>query len=74
MILYTDPRSEIVSLVRTGAIESVRLLPDKQCAFISFLDAQSATLFHTDALMRKLSLADQEIKIVGIEFLVWCNN
>ena len=56
---------DIISLVHTGAIESVRLLPDKNCAFISFLDAQSATLFHTDATMRKLTIHDQEIKIVS---------
>ncbi|CCG84772.1 protein of unknown function [Taphrina deformans PYCC 5710] len=57
------PADEIISLVRTGTIESVRFLTDKQCAFISFLDAQSATLFHTDAVIRKLSLREQEIKI-----------
>lgn len=58
------PADEIISLVRTGAIESVRLLPDKNCAFVSFLDAQSATLFHTDATMRKLTLRDKEVKVV----------
>lgn len=50
--------------MRTGAIESVRMLPEKQCAFVSFLDAQSAAIFHADAVMRKLTLMDQEIKIV----------
>ena len=61
----TSPE-QIINLVRTGAIESVRVLPDKNCAFISFLDAQSATLFHTDATMRKLTLRDQELKVVRI--------
>lgn len=60
------PAEEIISLVRTGAIENVRILPDKQCAFVSFLDAQSANLFHADAMSRKLTLREQEIKVVSI--------
>ncbi|QIX00356.1 hypothetical protein AMS68_005873 [Peltaster fructicola] len=54
---------EILSHVRSGQIESVRLLPDKNCAFISFLDASSATHFHSDAILKKLSIKGQDIKI-----------
>ncbi|KJY00050.1 differentiation regulator like protein [Zymoseptoria brevis] len=54
---------EILSHVRSGQIESVRLLPDKNCAFISFLDASSATHFHSDAILKKLSIQGQDIKI-----------
>ena len=54
---------EILSHVRSGQIESVRLLPDKNCAFISFLDASSATHFHSDAILKKLSINGQDIKI-----------
>ncbi|KAI9700128.1 MAG: hypothetical protein M1820_006910 [Bogoriella megaspora] len=54
---------EILSHVRSGQIESVRLLPDKNCAFISFLDGSSATHFHSDAILKKLSIRGQEIKI-----------
>jgi RNA recognition motif-containing protein len=57
------PADEIISLVRTGPIESVRILPEKNCAFISFVDPASATHFHTDALIRKLTLREQEVKI-----------
>lgn len=60
------PAEEIISLVRTGAIENVRILPEKQCAFVSFLDAQSATMFHADAMSRKLTLREQEIKVVSM--------
>ena len=54
---------EILGHVRSGAIESVRLLPDKNCAFISFLDGSSATHFHSDAILKKLAIRGQDIKI-----------
>ncbi|KZF21464.1 hypothetical protein L228DRAFT_239443 [Xylona heveae TC161] len=54
---------EILGHVRSGQIESVRLLPDKNCAFISFLDSNSATHFHSDAILKKLSIRGQDIKI-----------
>lgn len=55
--------NEILSQVKTGPIESVRLLPDKNCAFISFLDASPATLFYEEAIIKKLSFHGKEAKI-----------
>lgn len=54
---------EILGHVRSGQIESVRLLPEKQCAFISFLEGNSAAHFHSDAILKKLSIRGQDIKI-----------
>ncbi|KAK2070660.1 hypothetical protein P8C59_005137 [Phyllachora maydis] len=54
---------EMLGHVRSGQIESVRLLPDKNCAFISFLDASSAAHFHSDAILKKLCIKGQDIKI-----------
>ena len=54
---------DILSHIRSGQIESVRLLPDKSCAFISFLDSSSATHFHSDAILKKLSIKGNDIKI-----------
>ncbi|KAH8800704.1 hypothetical protein F5884DRAFT_534597 [Xylogone sp. PMI_703] len=54
---------EILGHVRSGQIESVRLLPDKNCAFISFLDASSATHFHSDAILKRLAIRGQDIKM-----------
>ncbi|KAI6353822.1 hypothetical protein MCOR25_008868 [Pyricularia grisea] len=54
---------EILGHVRSGQIESVRLLADKNCAFISFLDASSATHFHSDAILKKLCIKGQDIKV-----------
>ena len=57
------PAEEILSHVRSGQIESVRLLPDKNCAFISFLDGSAATHFHSDGILKKLSIKGQDVKI-----------
>jgi RNA recognition motif-containing protein len=54
---------EILGHIRSGQIESVRLLPDKNCAFISFLDGSSATHFHSDAILKKLSIKGHDIKV-----------
>ena len=54
---------EILGHVRSGQIESVRLLPDKNCAFISFLEGSSATHFHSDAILKKLSIRGQDVKV-----------
>lgn len=67
-----DPRSyttsdasvdELLNLVRFGPIENVRLLPEKSCVFISFLDGSTAAAFHADASVKKLALHGQELKI-----------
>ncbi|KAF9883207.1 hypothetical protein FE257_003864 [Aspergillus nanangensis] len=54
---------EILNHVRSGQIESVRLLADKNCAFISFLDSNSATHFHSDAILKKLAIKGNDIKV-----------
>ncbi|ETN39709.1 uncharacterized protein HMPREF1541_05935 [Cyphellophora europaea CBS 101466] len=54
---------ELLSHVRSGQIESVRMLSDKNCAFISFLDGSSATHFHSDAILKKLNIKGQDIKV-----------
>lgn len=54
---------ELLGQVRFGPIESIKILPEKSCAFISFLDPTTAAAFHSDALMRKVKLHDQELKI-----------
>jgi RNA recognition motif-containing protein len=54
---------EILNHVRSGQIESVRVLPDKTCAFISFLESDSANRFHADAILKKLTIHGQDIKV-----------
>lgn len=57
------PVDEILSHVKSGAVESVRLLPDKNCAFISFLDVNNASHFHSDAILKRLSIGGMETKV-----------
>jgi RNA recognition motif-containing protein len=54
---------ELLSLVKFGPIESVRILGEKSCAFISFLDGATAAAFHADATLKKLSLHGVDLKI-----------
>ncbi|CAH7668916.1 hypothetical protein PPACK8108_LOCUS3489 [Phakopsora pachyrhizi] len=54
---------ELLSQVCFGPIDIVKVLPEKNCAFISFLDPTTAAAFHSDALMRKIQLHGQELKI-----------
>ncbi|KAH7043093.1 hypothetical protein BKA57DRAFT_397927 [Linnemannia elongata] len=54
---------DVLNLVRNGIVENARLLPEKSCAFVSFLDTASANAFHHDATSRKLELAGQELRV-----------
>lgn len=54
---------ELLNLVHFGPLESIRVLPEKSCVFLSFLDGQTAASFHADATIKKLSLHGQELKI-----------
>ncbi|KDN38389.1 hypothetical protein K437DRAFT_228630 [Tilletiaria anomala UBC 951] len=54
---------ELLSLVKFGPIENVRVLPEKNCAFISFLEGATAAAFHADASVKKFTLHSNELKI-----------
>ncbi|ODV62816.1 Mrn1p ASCRUDRAFT_16699, partial [Ascoidea rubescens DSM 1968] len=54
---------ELLDHVRSGIIESVRILPSKMCAFISFIDESSALLFHSDAILKRLTIKNNDIRI-----------
>ncbi|KAJ7019753.1 hypothetical protein C8F04DRAFT_1214271 [Mycena alexandri] len=54
---------ELLNLVHFGPLESIRVLPEKSCVFLSFLDAPTAAAFFADASLRKLSLHGQELKV-----------
>ncbi|KAL1918707.1 uncharacterized protein VTP21DRAFT_2729 [Calcarisporiella thermophila] len=55
--------SDILDHVRSGPIESMRMLPEKNCVFISFLTVQSALAFYQESQQSKLTLHGQEIKV-----------
>lgn len=54
---------ELLNLVHFGPLESIRVLPEKSCVFLSFLDGNTAAAFHADATIKKLALHGQELKI-----------
>ncbi|TFK22562.1 hypothetical protein FA15DRAFT_748228 [Coprinopsis marcescibilis] len=54
---------ELLNLVHFGPLESIRVLPEKSCVFLSFLDGATAAAFHADATVKKLALHGQELKI-----------
>jgi len=54
---------ELLNLVHFGPLESIRVLPEKSCVFLSFLDPSVAAAFHADATVKKLALHGQELKI-----------
>lgn len=54
---------ELLNHVRSGIIENVRILPAKMCAFISFIDESSALLFHSDAILKRLTIKNNDIRI-----------
>jgi RNA recognition motif-containing protein len=54
---------ELLNLVHFGPLESIRVLPEKSCVFLSFLDGATAAAFHADATIKKLNLHGQELKI-----------
>lgn len=54
---------ELLDHVRSGIVESVKMVSEKNCAFISFLDHSSAAHFHSDAILKKLSIKSHDIKI-----------
>ncbi|KAG0325910.1 hypothetical protein BGZ99_010437 [Dissophora globulifera] len=54
---------DVLDLVQTGNVESARLLPEKNCAFISFVDAGSAAAFHQRAAAKKLRLGVSELRV-----------
>lgn len=55
--------SDILDHVKSGPIESVRLLPEKNCAFLAFLDGTSAAAFHQEANTKKLIVNGTELKV-----------
>ncbi|KAI8364847.1 hypothetical protein EDC96DRAFT_510587 [Choanephora cucurbitarum] len=54
---------DILRHVRHGQVESFRMVPEKNCAFLAFVDPSSAQMFYQDFMTKKLIVKDAEIKI-----------
>ncbi|KAI9312467.1 hypothetical protein BX666DRAFT_1866067 [Dichotomocladium elegans] len=55
--------TEILNQVKTGAVESFKILPEKTCAFLSFLEPASAQLFYQEFLSKRLTVQDVDLKV-----------
>ncbi|KAI8355663.1 hypothetical protein BD560DRAFT_437994 [Blakeslea trispora] len=54
---------DILRNVRHGQVESFRMVPEKNCAFLAFVDPSSAQMFYQDFMAKKLIIKDTEIKV-----------
>lgn len=53
---------ELLDHVHCGLIDSIKIFPDKGCAFISFVDPSAAQIFHREVATGKVTLRDKELK------------
>lgn len=54
---------EVLNHVRSGIVENLKMVPEKNCAFVSFLDHSSAAHFRSDAILKKLTIEGKDIKV-----------
>ncbi|KAJ3414725.1 hypothetical protein HDV05_006162 [Chytridiales sp. JEL 0842] len=59
----TATYEEVMSNVRFGAIEQVKLLEEKNCAFITFIESAAAMAYVADAQARRITIGGQEVKV-----------
>ncbi|CAO3629452.1 unnamed protein product [Cunninghamella blakesleeana] len=55
--------SDILDQVRVGVLETVRPLPEKNCLFLTFIEASAATQFYHDFTTRPLMIHGVELKV-----------
>ncbi|KAI1315295.1 hypothetical protein EDD11_001027 [Mortierella claussenii] len=55
---------DILNLIQTGNVEGAKLIKEKRCAFVSFINPADAVAFHKRATAKKTTrLGDQTLKI-----------
>ncbi|KAJ1565572.1 hypothetical protein HK096_001869 [Nowakowskiella sp. JEL0078] len=54
---------EICSVIKTGMLEHIKILEDKNCAFVSFVEASAAAQFHSECATRVLAINGQAVKV-----------
>ncbi|CEP12854.1 hypothetical protein [Parasitella parasitica] len=57
-----DPH-DILKCVHTGNVDSFRAVPEKNCAFLTFVEPASAQMFYQEFLTKKLIVGETEIKV-----------
>jgi len=54
---------QILDYVRCGDIEEILIIQRNTCAFITFVDSKSALTFHSEAILKKLEINGQPVKV-----------
>ncbi|KAI9094003.1 hypothetical protein DFS34DRAFT_250337 [Phlyctochytrium arcticum] len=54
---------EVINVVKGGTVEQVKILEEKNCAFITFVEAAAAHAFHADTQSKRPHIGTQEIKV-----------
>ena len=54
---------ELLDTVKGGMIEYSKVLNEKNCAFITFVEAGAAASFYVESTQKGLSIRDQEVKV-----------
>ncbi|CAO3613056.1 unnamed protein product [Mucor fragilis] len=57
-----DPH-DLLKCVHTGLVDSFRTMPEKSCAFITFVEPAAAQMFYQECLGKKLTVGETEIKV-----------
>ncbi|KAI9347726.1 hypothetical protein BDR26DRAFT_799495 [Obelidium mucronatum] len=53
---------DILNMVKFGPLESVKMVPDKKCCFLAFIEAFSAVQFFNEFVGKRVLIGDQELK------------
>lgn len=54
---------KLLNRVNCGIIEDCKIINEKNCALITFVDDNAALLFHSDCILRRLIIGGNDIKI-----------
>lgn len=55
--------NRLLDYVNCGIIEDCKIINDKNCALVTFVDDNAALLFHSDCILRRLVIDGNDIKI-----------
>ena len=54
---------EVINNIKGGALEQVKILEEKNCAFVTFVEASAAQAYYQEAQGKRLHINNSEVKI-----------
>ncbi|KAI8804747.1 hypothetical protein BJ742DRAFT_775851 [Cladochytrium replicatum] len=54
---------DICNHIKCGMLESIKVLDDKNCAFVTFIESTAAQVFYNEATARRLAINNVEVKV-----------